>query len=293
MKLKILAVLVIMAALGGFWWKESSAPPVEAEKPVKIVRTVPSAPVKMEDLPAPPASSQPVEGDDLALIQRIRAALASVNPDDRQLVFSKLLPALVRDNPTMAAQLADSLDKGSLRDDAMLCVARSWTVLDRQAAENWATQLPDSNDRDAMLTSVCFQVAEKDPRQAVIMAAQHNLENLPGSVMENLTQQWAARDFSGALSWIGEFPAGEQRDNMYARLALVQAQTSPMAAAQMVVQQIPPGPIQDEAAMSVVNQWATRDLAGATAWVKQFPPGPLRERAERELSGIAAYQQKN
>lgn len=73
------------------------------------------------------------------------------------------------------------------------------------------------------------------------------------------------------------------------RLAYVQSQNEPAAAANLVLEQIPPGPIQEEAAITVLHQWGGRDLASATAWADQFPPGTLRDRAEAELRGLAAY----
>ena len=55
--------------------------------------------------------------------------------------------------------------------------------------------------------------------------------------------------------------------------------------------QIPPGAAQDEAIMTVLNQWANQDLIAATDWVKQFPDGPLQVRALNELEGMVAYKQ--
>ena len=119
------------------------------------------------------------------------------------------------------------------------------------------------------------------------IAQRHGLEAASGGVVENLVQQWAGQDFVAA--WINEQPAGEQRDQMVARLAYVQSQTEPAAAADLVAGQIPTGPIQNEATISVLHQWATRDMASATVWVNRFPPGALRDRAEAELQGVAAY----
>ena len=112
-----------------------------------------------------------------------------------------------------------------------------------------------------------------------------------GGFYENLVEQWASMDATAALDWVAQLPAGAGRDRMMARVAFAEAQVSPGDAADLVVKEIPPGPAQDEAAMSVLDQWGSRDFAGASAWADQFPAGPLADRAKRELAGIVAYHQ--
>jgi hypothetical protein len=73
--------------------------------------------------------------------------------------------------------------------------------------------------------------------------------------------------------------------------AYVMSQTDPASAANLVINQIPPGPSQNEAVMTVLNQWANQDLNAAATWVKGFPVGPLQERAVNELEGIANHKQ--
>jgi len=109
-------------------------------------------------------------------------------------------------------------------------------------------------------------------------------------MLGNLAQQWAERDLPSAISWAGNYPPGENRDNLFARIAFAESQTSPANAAQMVVEQISPGSTQQEAAMSILHQWALQDMTRALAWAEQFPAGELYDRAIIELAGIAVYQ---
>jgi hypothetical protein len=51
-------------------------------------------------------------------------------------------------------------------------------------------------------------------------------------------------------------PAGEIRDELLRRVAFVQAASAPAAAAKLVVEEIPSGPVQTEAILSVINRWA-------------------------------------
>jgi hypothetical protein len=152
-----------------------------------------------------------------------------------------------------------------------------------------AMELPEGDERNKVLESVCFGLAKNDPAEAVEMAERYGLEKQPGT-MENLVYQWAFSDLSSAFSWATNRPDGEQREQYISRIAYVLAQRSPSDAARFVVEQIPPGLTQTEAAMMVVHQWALRDAAGAASWVESFPEGPIRDRAINELKGLARLQ---
>jgi hypothetical protein len=106
--------------------------------------------------------------------------------------------------------------------------------------------------------------------------------------MEDIALTWAGKDLADALSWAASQPAGNQRDEIMARVAFMESRTAPEAAANLVIDEIPPGPAQDEAVISVLHQWAIQDFASAKAWAELFPSGPVRERALAELSGIAS-----
>ena len=83
-------------------------------------------------------------------------------------------------------------------------------------------------------------------------------------------------------------PAGEQRDRLLQRIAFVEAKTDPAEAGRLVSEQMSPGQIQNEAAISVLYQWARQDAAAAQAWAESFPPGDLRDRAINEVKNVSA-----
>jgi len=147
--------------------------------------------------------------------------------------------------------------------------------------------LPAGQERDQALPALCFGLAQTDPAHAVEMA---QTLHQPEDVMENLVQQWAANDVVSALVWANNLPAGGQRDQLLQRVTYVLSQTDPSDAAGLVLEQIPPGPAQDETVMTVVHQWGNQNLQAANAWVLTFPDGPLKERATEELNGIAQYK---
>jgi len=163
-----------------------------------------------------------------------------------------------------------------------------WAGADPESALVAALQLPDTDERNDALEGVCLGIAGTDPAAAVNLAGTLSLDKR--GVMAELIQQWATVDLASACAWLRENLAGEQREELFARLAFVWSQTEPSNAAELVLDQISPGPAQTEAVMMVLHQWAIRNLVAAARWVEQFPEGQIRDRAIDELEGIARTQ---
>ncbi|RYD24164.1 MAG: hypothetical protein EOP88_01310 [Verrucomicrobiaceae bacterium] len=230
----------------------------------------------------------PGDGRRSALIREIDAILSSGEPIDSER-FSSLLVQLAAIDPTAAARHAEALASGPLRQEALQKLSQAWACKDPADAETWAAGLADESERQSALENICLQVGQENAERAVKVAEKHQLGNNPGPVMETLVQQWAGHDFPAAVAWVKSKPAGERREQMIMRLAIVQAATLPSEAGRLVVEEIPEGPVQTEAVISVIHQWGLRDMAGARDWVGLFPEGPLRERAEAELTGMASF----
>jgi hypothetical protein len=236
-------------------------------KPVKIF----TADKIQSNQPAPAAGGQPAESPDIQK-SHLQLKLAAVSPPMESLPDS-----------------GDDIVNSATNEQEALDELRAWARKDPEAALSWGQQQTNNAERGEALTDACFQIAQTDPERAVMLAEQFNLDN--DAVLENLAQQWAAKDLTTAQNWIAAQPSGNQRDALTTGIAFIWSQTEPANAAQFVVQQIPPGSAQDEAAMMVLHQWALVDSSEASAWVQQFPESPLRNRALNELEGIARYKQ--
>lgn len=243
----------------------------------------------------PPGSSPPAikarspgEVARLRLLADIDAIVRSDRASDLG-AYSILLNKLAEMDPAAAAAFACALDKGRWREEALQRVSQIWASKDAVSAEHWAATLADESERQAALTDVCVELAQSSAGPAVRLADIYGLGARSGSLMETLAQQWANQDFSAAAGWVKAQPAGEKREQMVMRLAFVQAQTQPADAARLVIAEIPDSPVQAEAVISVIYQWAKKDMAGARDWVGLFPECPLRDRAETELANMAAY----
>jgi hypothetical protein len=298
-------ILALAVAAGGVFLVHhqppSSAPPVAAvnrEMPPSGTSAVVSTNAEKSGLTgslpavAPVALLPKPTPRELALkyLALIQPLLDSTNQADHDLIYTNLLRGLIVEDPAMAGGLAASLAPGDVRQEFVRRVAQGWAAVDPAGATAWAAGLTDVEERSSTLSDVAFQIAQADPAAAVALAEKLDFGSRNGT-LENLAQQWAGRDFAATLDWAIQQPAGEQRDQIMSRIAFVQAHSEPAAAVNLIVTQIPPGPAQDEAAMSVLQQWGMQDYQAASDWAGQFPAGPLRNRALAELSGIAQYSQ--
>lgn len=159
--------------------------------------------------------------------------------------------------------------------------AAAWARAHPEAAVRWMTGAPPGASRDAVAEVACEEMAEVDPTAAVSLAERFG-SRCPG-LRENLVQQWADHDTAAAAAYAMRQPPGPDRDQLLERVAFSRARADPAAAAKLVAQDIAPGPVRDDAVVSVIHQWMLRDAPAAVAWVRSFPPGALRTRALQEL----------
>ena len=167
---------------------------------------------------------------------------------------------------------------------------QNWEWARKHPAEalTWLENAPDGPRRETMAEIVCPELAQTDPARAVALAEQCNSSgtNFMKALRDNLAQQWAEQDMPAAGAWALAKTDAEDRDRLLGRIALVKSKTNPKEAAQWVAEQMSPGAEQDEAALSVIYQWALRDANAAMEWVQSFPEGNLRYRAILEVQNI-------
>lgn len=225
------------------------------------------------------------------LVKDIQDQLNSGDETARETVLTDLLPQLVALDPVAAGRLAETIGSDAGRSDVLRSVAQAWAGTDPAGALAWAAQLSDPDEQRTTLADVDLQIAQSDPARAVDVAQQYHLNEGLYDVMPSLAVQWATQDLPAALAWAGNLPAGEQRDQIMSRIAFVESQNAPVDAGNRVLTEIPPGPTQEEAVMTVIHQWSLKDMNGAAGWVQKFPEGPLKDRALTEL--VVVYRQHN
>src|SRR4051794_9768377 len=83
------------------------------------------------------------------LIDVIREAVRSGDVADWERISQEELPQLIKSDPQAAADLAQTLEPGFIREQMLRQVAHGWTAQDSTAALAWASRLADAGDRDS------------------------------------------------------------------------------------------------------------------------------------------------
>jgi len=185
--------------------------------------------------------------------------------------------------PEQVSVATDSANLDALEDADEI---RAWARNHPQSAREWLTRAADGTKRDSVLEMVSLRIAETNAAAAVALVDVYGAGCT--NLLENLIAQWAVQDLQAAYNWSAAKPAGAQRDNLFSRIAFVESKTDPEYAANLVAQQIPSGPAQDEAAISVLYQWAQKDPTAAMRWAQSFSSGALHDRAVSEVQNVIA-----
>lgn len=180
----------------------------------------------------------------------------------------------------------DATKQTTERDDSIRKLAQEWAGSNAMEAEHWAGRFTEEADRIQALNLVCLSFAKRSPAEAIAMVERNHLG---GALVEEIIGGWANGDFAGASKWVAESTLGDNRNTMLAKLALSRAETAPEEAASLVALSMSEGPIQEEAAMSVLHQWLRKDQQAAAEWINGFPDGPLKERRQMEIEGMRKY----
>ncbi|BCU79452.1 hypothetical protein [Luteolibacter sp. LG18] len=189
-------------------------------------------------------------------------------------------------NPEEALAFARQLADAETRTRLLRLLLTTWARHDPEAAMVWSDGLPDEAARRSARSTIAITLAETDPCGALDLAIRHGAANETGGLLENLAMQWADRESAPALEWVKTQPPGEWHDRLMARVAFILSKSDPRAAACQVAEAIAPGPLQDEAVISVLHQWALTDAVAAARWAESITAGALRERALGELAGL-------
>jgi hypothetical protein len=165
---------------------------------------------------------------------------------------------------------------------------REWARQNPEKALAWMRSAAAGEAHDTVVEIVCARVAESNPAEAVALAERYagGCSNL----LENLVHQWADQNESAARAYAINKPPGEERDRLLSRVAFTRSKENPADAAKLVAEWISPGEVQNEAAISVLHQWALRDPDAALAWAQLFPEESLRGRALKEVEVMVPKQ---
>jgi len=204
----------------------------------------------------------------------------TIQPTDLEPVTQAPEPLLSRPQPSVShSAVATAILPPEPPEDPD--EAREWARKNPHDALAWMLNAPAGEKRDTVAEMACAHIAESDPARAVSLA-----EGYSGgcsNLLENLVHQWAEQNEPAARAYAMIKPPGEERDRLLSRVAFARSKENPIEAANLVAEWISPGEVQNEAAISVLHQWALRDPSAALAWAQLFPEEALRDRALAEV----------
>jgi hypothetical protein len=170
-------------------------------------------------------------------------------------------------------------------------VAALWANQDLSSAVAWGRTLSDETQRAKVLVAIGYEAARQDPKEALRLAS----DLAPGEERDGLivhaAAEWAtAGTPESVVEWAKLISDVSIRERVLSAVAATWGDENPVAAANLAIQALPPGPSQDNAVMGILQRWAQKDPAAAAAWVKRFPEGPLRDTALENLVKLSAPQ---
>lgn len=189
----------------------------------------------------------------------------------------QLLQQLAERNPAAAAEILAASVALSGTSETVRTVAGIWARTDPEAALAWARRLPEGDERAQGLLGVAYQWVSEQPVESLRIAAELPPSRSRDELVAIAASEWGARDPSAATAWGRSIPDEWMRDQTLASIATAWAGTEPALAARLAVEEVSAGKIQNDAIVSIVQQWTALNPAEAGAWLTGFPAGELRD----------------
>ena len=222
--ISIIAVTAVclFAAIGTAWRLDAR----EAKKPYPKAIPPPPASNVFKDVEEPIPDEAQIEARERDHYadheRRIESALASGDLDQRETVFTFLLPELLQQEPERVVAMVARQARGEPRDTLRDEVARQWVDRDRDAAIAWMKSLDDGERRHAAKAAVEY-LAPISPEQAIYVAQQFAVGQDNG-YLERLVQGWAESSLPDAERWLASQPDDARTAALRARIERVRDQ---------------------------------------------------------------------
>jgi DNA-binding transcriptional regulator YbjK len=218
----------------------------------------------------------------------IPAVLTCVQSGNYRDVPDEFVKRLVRrwagQEPWAAASWVERMPAGAARQEAVENVAMEWANHQASEAVHWARQLPGEAEQSAALIAIAYEVTRTEPREALQLVVLLPQTPLRDELICHAAMEWASRDAAGATQWARQLKDEGMRHRILSGVVLAWAEQDPVSAATMAATELPPGRVQADAVVGIVQRWAQSDQAAAAAWVGQFPEGDLRQTALDHLA---------
>ena len=302
-----LAVVVVRIALPTSS-ATSQSPPVQAERPSPLARfaaTPPPAPERSRDTASPLAAladairheTNPTLREERInlLINRLEAegfssamsrlSLLTLGPLGDQL-GARIMRHWAENDAKAASLWAASLSEGSMRPISLEQVAIVWSGQDLAGSSEWARTLKVETERDETLRMIAHEAVRTEPVTALAMAFELPAGEPRDQLVLRAASEWATTDPKSAVDWARQISDHTLRDSVLADMAVAWGNRDAIAAATLATKELPPGRLQADTFIAIVQRWAQTDPQAAAQWVAGFPESAMREAALDNLSKL-------
>ena len=191
-----------------FWWEGRSRNTARCCGSLRSANPGPNFPTNNFPtyfLPAPPIPSFPAAIRILAYHEPARAAelfsKQSTAQPDAELAERVAASWTGKDAPA-AAQWAQGLPAGEVRQKAFVGIISGWAHADPAAAGQWLQRLPASSEKDSAISGFAWEVFERDPDAALAWIESVGDPFFRDVQFKAITTRWMKDDPEGAKKWI-------------------------------------------------------------------------------------------
>jgi len=203
-----------------------------------------------------------------------------------------IVKGLIETDLKAANELFLSLPPGSTRWQASSLLADKFASQGIDHAIHWAKQYPtdDPRMRETVLAQMGAKLAKKDLEATAQWVKSMNPEPGAKRAMENLIDQWATHDPTGAANWIDQLTQPAKKMHAIEQLTHRWASIDPVATAQWLNSQ-PSSPKLDPAIATFVARIKDRDPEGAADWAQSISDSSLRAKTTERI--LDAWKRKD
>jgi DNA-binding transcriptional regulator YbjK len=198
----------------------------EAKKPYpKATPPPPPSPVftELEPLVVTEADFERLDRDHNAQLEHeVERALAGNDPQQRETVFTFLVPELLQLEPERLVGLW-ARQEGAARTVLLEELAGQWVRRDRDATIGWMKSIEDEAERVHAAKVAVDSLAPVAPQDAIYVAQQFDVGRDNG-YLERLVQLWAESSMDDAERWLATQPDDARTAPLRARIERVRDQ---------------------------------------------------------------------
>jgi hypothetical protein len=215
---------------------------------------------------------------------KIQQVLQSLGPEDLESETAQLLVTRwIGTDPSGAAEWTLTLGQTPLRRLLISQLGAIWANDDLSSAISWTREKLSGEEKEILLRAIGNEAARFSPLEALHLMKEMQPGEERDRLLTHAASQWAVNDAGQLMSWVNQFQAGPEKDRLVAGIIPALADSNPRMAADLAVQQLPRGRIQNDAVVSIVQRWAQQEPENASAWVERFPQGVLQTDAAISL----------